>query len=269
MKAIWDELVYLTKKYQSLNLENALEFEKFNLFSNVHHSTSIEGSTLTEGETEILLEKGLTANGKPLEHSLMVKECYQALLFIIDESKKRTLISTEFLQKLNSIVMKNTGSLNKHILGEFDTSKGEYRLSAAFAQGGGYYLSPEKIPAAMDDLCDGVNKKIMLVNNNEERYKLSFDVHYNLVSIHPWGDGNGRTSRLAMNYIQLYFNLPLTKVYLNDRIDYIESLKQTRLSEDINIFRNFMAKQQIRFLNEKIAEYENYNRKSSGTSLLF
>ena len=269
MKSIWNELDNLTKYYKTLNLENAIDYKRFNLYSNVHHSTSIEGSTLTEGETEILLDKGLTAEGKPLEHSLMVKDCYDALVFAIEESKTKTPLSPDFLKKLNSIVMKTTGAINKHILGEFDTSKGEYRLSAAFAQGGGYYLSPEKIPGAVINFCNEVNKRIDSAQNIEDQYKLSFDVHFNLVSIHPWGDGNGRTCRLAMNYIQLYYGIPLTKVYSNDRNQYIEALKQTRAKEDIDIFRDFMRGQQIKFLNEKINEYENSQKKSSGMTFLF
>jgi len=269
METLWNELDNLTKRYRILNIENALDYKRFNLYSNVHHSTSIEGSTLTEGETEILLEKGLTANGKPLEHSLMVQDCYKALLYAIEESKTKTSLSPEFLQRLNSIVMKNTGGINKHILGEYDSSRGEYRLAAAFAQGGGYYLSPEKIPGAVINFCNEVNKRIDNTQNIEDQYKLSFDVHFNLVSIHPWGDGNGRTCRLAMNYIQLYHGIPLTKVYLSDRNQYIEALKQTRAKEDIGIFRDFMGGQQIKFLNEKITEYENSQKKSPGMTFLF
>jgi len=39
---------------------------------------------------------------------------------------------------------------------------------------------------------------------------IDFDAHFQLVSIHPWEDGNGRTSRLLMNYIQHFHNEPLS-----------------------------------------------------------
>jgi len=60
-----------SRKNTDLEIESAIDFQKFNLYSLVHHSTTIEGSTLTEGETQLLLDKGLTAQGKPLENSLM------------------------------------------------------------------------------------------------------------------------------------------------------------------------------------------------------
>lgn len=199
----------------------------------------------------------------------MVTDCYNALLFAIEESKIKTPLSAGFLQRLNGIAMKNTGGINRHVLGDFDTSKGEFRLAAAFVQGGGYYLSPEKIPAAVSRFCDEVNTRLVIVQTIEDKYKLSFDVHFNLVSIHPWGDGNGRTSRLAMNYLQLYFDIPLTKVYSSDRTDYISALNETRAKEDINVFRDFMAAQQIKFFKEKINEYENSQKKGPGMRFLF
>jgi Fic family protein len=271
MKNIWVELENLTRKYDALNLDGIIDYKKFVLFSLVHHSASIEGSTLTEGETEVLLDKGLTASGKPIEHSIMVRDCYEALKFVIQESKKKRELTPDFINSVNAMVMKGTGGEVNNALGSYDTSKGDYRLSAAFAQGGGYYLSPDKIPVAVETLCTEVNKRIKAVNSIEDKYKLSFDIHFNLVSIHPWGDGNGRTSRLVMNYVQLYHELPLTKVYMADRLEYINALKNSRESGNINLFRDFMCMQQIKFFNEKISELNNSRKKddSKGVNLMF
>ncbi len=60
------ELEIVTKQYQTLS-KNYLDLERLNLYLISHHSTAIEGGTLTALETEIFLEKGLTAKGKPLE----------------------------------------------------------------------------------------------------------------------------------------------------------------------------------------------------------
>lgn len=269
IETIWNELVKLVHEYKKLNIENSIDFEKFNLFSLVHHSTTIEGNTLTESETQLLLEKGLTANGKPLEHGLMTKDCYNALLHVIAESKKKTRFSSEFLKMVNSMVMKNTGSVYNHALGSFDSSKGDYRLAPAFAQGGSYYLAAEKIAEHVENLCREINSRLDLVNTIEEKYKLSFDAHFYLVIIHPWADGNGRTCRLAMNYIQRYHSLPLTKVYSTDRIEYIEALKQSKEKKDIHISRDFLCRQQIKFLNEKITEFKLFQKQSKSGGLSF
>lgn len=72
-----------------------------------------------------------------------------------------------------------------------------------------------------------------------------------------------------MNYIQLYFDLPLTKVYVSDREKYIKALQGTRDKEDLNIFRDFMTNEQLKFFKEKIEEYKASKRKSRGFKFLF
>lgn len=83
-----DKVDVLLKNYRSLNLESIIDFSKFNEYAITYHSTAIEGSTLTENETRLLLEEGLTPKGKPLLHSLMVTDHYKALLFVLEEVKK-------------------------------------------------------------------------------------------------------------------------------------------------------------------------------------
>ncbi|MFW5759829.1 MAG: Fic family protein, partial [Cyclobacteriaceae bacterium] len=239
----------------------------FNLYSLVHHSTTIEGSTLTEGETKLLLDKGLTAQGKPLEHSLMVKDAYKALLWVKEIANQKSAITESFLKDLNAIICHSTGEVLNTVLGSVDGSKGEYRKSASYAQGGSYYLSSAKIPAAMQSFCKEANLKLSEATNLQAQYDLSFDLHYNLVTIHPWIDGNGRTARLLMNYIQFYFEIPLAKVFLQHRQTYINALVETRKHDDINIFRQFMYGQQKKYFQEKIEEFK--RSQDQGFNLLF
>jgi Fic family protein len=110
-----------------------------------------------------------------------------------------------------------------------------------------------------------VNDRIDHVTG-DEIIKLSADIHYNFVNIHPFGDGNGRTARLLMNYIQLYHNEPLIKIFTEDRTEYINSLNETEDLGDPDIFRNFICRQQIKFYEE---ELEKFRRSKSGFSLLF
>jgi hypothetical protein len=68
-------------------------------------------------------------------------------------------------------------------------------------------------------------------NTLREQYELNFNAHLNLVTIHPWVDGNERTTRLLMNYIQFGYHLFPVKIFKEDRADYILSLQQSQDDE--------------------------------------
>jgi Fic family protein len=72
------DLVKLIDRYKELGIAEVIDHEKFNLISIVHHSTKIEGSTLTEIETQVLLDEGLTPKGKPMNDTLMVTDHFAA-----------------------------------------------------------------------------------------------------------------------------------------------------------------------------------------------
>ena len=89
----------------------------------------------------------------------------------------------------------------------------------------------------------------------DELYQLTFDVHYNLVTIHPWADGNGRMARLIMNMLQLEFGLIPTKILKEDKEEYIKALVATRDDDNLDIFREFMTSMMERNLRNEIAAY--------------
>jgi len=105
--------------------------------------------------------------------------------------------------------MQNIGSQINTISGEFDTSEGDLRLTQVYVDKK-YFPDFKKVKNLLTELIENVNKRIKVVTGNDI-IKLSADIHYNLVNIHPLGDGNGRTSWLMLNYIQMYHNEPLIK----------------------------------------------------------
>ena len=104
-----------------------------------------------------------------------------------------------------------------------------------------------------------------------EQLNLSFDAHFNLVSIHPFYDGNGRTSRLLMNYIQRFFELPLAIVFNESKADYIQALIDARAKNDLEIFRSFMRDEYAKYLLSEIQKFEEMNKpkKGNGFKLMF
>ena len=86
-------------------------------------------------------------------------------------------------------------------------------------------------------------------------------------TIHPWVDGNGRTARLLMNYIQFCCNLFPTKIFREDREEYILSLRQCQNEETNQPFLDFMARQLKKSLSIEIERF-NVSRKK-GFSFMF
>ena len=93
-------IISLIEKFQSLNLSAIIDFDKFNGYAITHHSTTIEGSTLTENETRLLLDEGITPAGKPLLHSLMVQDHYNALLLITKKANEKIAITLDFIRSI-------------------------------------------------------------------------------------------------------------------------------------------------------------------------
>ena len=77
-QGVWQEIELLYQKFQKLGISEAVDYDKYYLYSLITHSTAIEGSTLTELDTQLLFDEGVTAKGKPLVHHLMNEDLKQA-----------------------------------------------------------------------------------------------------------------------------------------------------------------------------------------------
>ena len=110
--------------------------------------------------------------------------------------------------------------------------------------GGKSYLAYQKVPARLAAFCEELNRRRKAIDPADVAavYDLSFWAHFELVTIHPWADGNGRTCRLLMNLLQWEFDVLPTKVLKEDKAEYIQALIDTRESEDLNVFLNCMAR---------------------------
>lgn len=264
------DILEIYNQYLKLSLDDSFDFEKFNQYAIVHHSNSIEGSTLTKEETFLLLDEKLTPKNKPLEHTLMALDHFEALKYVMNLSKAKKMISEKTLQYISSLIMKNTGSEISAFAGNFDSSKGEYRKVTVRA-GTTTFIDYKKVPQRVKELLNYLNENIEKVKSFEEVNNLAFDVYFQLVSIHPFADGNGRISRLLMNYVQQYHKMPLTSIYIENKIDYFESLQETREKQDITVFRKFMFYQTRKNMLERIEQLSSKQtiKKTKGGGLSF
>ena len=143
--------------------------------------------------------------------------------------------------------------------GSFDAAQGDLRLVNVTAGAGGKsYLNYTKVPSKLAAFCQEMNERRQaLVDSKDllEQYLLSFDAHLQLVTIHPWADGNGRMSRLIMNYIQFEFGLVPTKVKKEDKAEYIQALVDSREQDSTQPFREFMLREHLANLREEIETF--------------
>lgn len=168
-------------------------------------------------------------------------------------AKAHSPITIDLLKNLASLVMKNTGSTYKTPLGDFSSADGDLRLVNVMAGiGGKSYMSFQKVPSRLKEFCDWLNVERAKKMSIAERYALSFEAHYRLVTIHPWADGNGRMARLMMNHLQFEFGLIPAKVLKEDKGDYINALIATRENEDIHYFVNFMTEEMVKTVSSDI-----------------
>lgn len=254
---IWQEIEELYQEFQKLGISQLVDYEKYYLYSLITHSTAIEGSTLTEMDTQLLFDEGLTAKGKPLVYHLMNEDLKKAYELAKEEAQYITAITPAFLQMLNASLMRTTGNVQNTMGGTFDSSKGEFRLCGVTAGvGGRSYMNYQKVPAKVEELCSILQERQKKIKSLREQYELSFNAHLNLATIHPWVDGNGRTARLLMNYIQFCYNLFPTKIFSEDRADYILSLQQSQDDEINQPFLGFMAMQLKKSLSLEIEKFD-------------
>jgi len=266
---IWKTIDDLNKEYKSLKLDELIDYEKYKLYSLVASSTQLEGGTLDEADTKLLLDDGLTAKGKPMLHHKMVEDNYNALCYAIKLADERASLSPEFLRTINGLNMQQTGEIANTATGHLvDGTKGDFRKDKRFAQAIGTYPDYQKIPGLVDTFCKEYNSQI--INNKSDIGHLvtSFDAHVNLVLIHPWMDGNKRTSRVLMNFIQHRAGLPLTKVHMEDSKEYWAALKETKDSGDLKPIRYFMARQHEKTILAEILSFKQMNKKNRGFRMI-
>ncbi len=253
-----DLLMKLLQQHKALGISDQIDFDKLYLYSIITHSTAIEGSTVTEVEAQLLFDEGITSSKRTMLEQQMNLDLKVAYDYGREWIRQYEPITTDWLILLASKVMARTGSEYHSIGGDFSAAKGELRkLNVTAGTGGKSYLAYQKVPARLAAFCEELNqrRKAIEPTNITAVYDLSFWAHFELVTIHPWADGNGRTSRLLMNLLQWEFDVLPTKVLKEDKAEYIQSLADTRESEDLNVFLNCMARHHCQHLQSDIDQF--------------
>lgn len=251
-------LQQILDEYYSLGIKDQIDWEKFYLYSIITHSTAIEGSTVTEVEAQLLFDEGITSSKRTMVEQMMNLDLKNAYDYGIKWIKRHPQITVDSLITLSSKVMARTGSEYHTIAGDFSAAKGELRkVNVKAGIGGASYMPYQKVPAKLEAFCKKLNERRKKINSKDifSVYNLSFWAHYELVTIHPWADGNGRMSRLLMNLLQWEFNLIPSKVLKEDKVEYIQALIDSREKDDDSVFTSFMANLHAKHLQTEIEQF--------------
>ena len=222
-----DKLQLLTTKKQQLDGFRPLPPELVKNLDDwfsvelTYTSNAIEGNTLTRAETALVVEKGITVQGKSLKEHLEATNHVEALEYI------KTLVG----KTRDGITEDNIRDINRIILNKIEENNGGiYRTQHARLTGSTTILpNPVKIPELMKQFITWLR-----ADNSDHIVKIAADAHYRLVSIHPFSDGNGRTSRLLMNLLLMQQGYPPTIIRKEDRASYIDSLEKAQTGGELS-----------------------------------
>lgn len=180
-----------------------------------YNSNAIEGNTITLKETFWVVSEGLTVKGKSLKEHLEIKNQQEAieLIYEIVGQQKEKGISESLIKQLHHLVVKNT----------HEKTAGQYRDGSVRISGSDHQ-PPEafEVSMKMNDLMKWFKKNKKKLHPIE----LAARFHHQLVHIHPFWDGNGRTARLAMNVLIMQAGYPLSIILKNDRKKYYRALSE-------------------------------------------
>lgn len=189
-------------------------------------SNALEGNSLTETETKIILEDGITIGGKP------IKDYYEAL------GHSEAYDHIYKLSKDKEFTEEDIRKLHKLFYHRIDEARaGRYRKEKVFISGSQYSLpSPEKVPDLMKDFI------ARMKDDDKKLHPVEYSAlaHKGFVFIHPFVDGNGRVARLLMNLVLLQKGYCIAIIPPILRGDYIQALEKAH--EDDKDFRLFIAK---------------------------
>ncbi|CAG5126444.1 unnamed protein product [Candidula unifasciata] len=208
-------------------------------FAHIYHTNAIEGNTLTLAQTRSIVETRIAVGGKSLQEQNEVLGLDSALSYI-----NSTLVG-----RVGRLTLQDILDIHTRVLGYVDpTEAGRFRTTQVFV---GDFTPPaaQELKDHMDQLVEWLNSEEALALHPIEFAALA---HYRLVAIHPFYDGNGRTSRLLMNLILMQAGFPPVSIEIDDRLTYYETL-QLANDGDIRPFIRFIAKCAERTLDEYLS----------------
>ena len=206
-----DELQSEINRFRPLPEETLKSIRQYYKIGLTWSSNAIEGNTLTESETKVVLEDGLTIGGKPLRDHVEAQGHAEAFDFMLHSVDKKEISEKDILQFHRLFYLKID-----------EANAGQYRKEQVFISGSKYPLpSPDQIGKLMKELI----AKIQQNRKTIHPVMAAARAHLDFVFIHPFIDGNGRVARLLLNLLLLQKGYNMALISPVRRPDYIASIE--------------------------------------------
>ncbi|GAA4040913.1 Fic family protein [Flavobacterium chungnamense] len=212
------------RQFDSFRIAQALELEY------TFESNRIEGNTLTLRETDLVINEGLTISGKSMREHLEAINHVEAITYIKQLMERNFPLNERELLSVHNLILR----------GIIPEDAGRYRRVQVMIKGSSHMPpQPYIVAKEMEDYF------IWYEENKSKMHPviLAAEMHERLVTIHPFIDGNGRTSRLIMNLILLQNGYVIANIKgdYETRMNYYKTLETAQTSNNKEDFLLFIA----------------------------
>jgi Fic family protein len=212
------------REFDSYRISQALELEY------IFESNRIEGNTLTLRETDLVINEGLTVSGKSMREHLEAINHVEAIGYIKQLVERNFQINERELLSVHNLILR----------GIMPEDAGRYRKVQVMIKGSSHMPpQPYLVAKQMEDYFLWMEQQ----KNKLHPVVLAAEMHERLVTIHPFIDGNGRTSRLIMNFILLQHGYVIANIKgdYDTRMKYYQTLETAQTTHNKEDFILFVA----------------------------
>ena len=241
----------LDEQWNALPREALSSFEKSFEIEYAHNSTAIEGNTLTLIQTKAILEDGLSVGGKSLREIYEVANHAKAFAYVQKCVAEEKPLTEAIVKDIHAILMENilTGGVYRNV---------EVRITGAKHKP----PAPAEMYRQVKDFYADLPCRTEL-----NAIELAAWTHAEFVKIHPFVDGNGRTSRMLMNYQLMKAGFLPVSIAKEDRLSYFETLEEYAVTRNINPFAEMIAALEEKRLDEYLGIVSEQTPEESGPTM--
>ncbi|MCD8011694.1 MAG: Fic family protein [Lachnospiraceae bacterium] len=214
-----------------------------------YHSGKIENERVTWNDTrEIFEHDGVTSYTGDLRTLFEIRNAKEAQEFFLASFGQRRPVDEAFIKELQRLLTQNTYDTRRYQLGE---RPGEYKKHD-------FVTGREEIGAPWEDVAEEMAELLEELQELPEGKILTAAAYFHVKfeNIHPFADGNGRTGRLAMNYLLVLHGHPPITIHEEDRRAYYEALEAWDREQALSVMCSFLKEQTVKTWEKQIVREE-------------